>query len=101
MTAERLVAGTRERKTGVRLSNEMDRGFNMGWGVTFRYQARTHPPLSEVVRRKTGANRRPRGLDTSIFLCTHYKHFPTDRVISAQSWGVSVGSRAVSMSCAQ
>ena len=54
MTAEGPAVCRQECKTGVRRRVKMDGGFNTGRGVTFRYQAKTHPPLSEVVRRKTG-----------------------------------------------
>lgn len=83
MTAGRIPLCPLFRKTCVRRDVKMYRGFNTGQGVTFRYQARTDPPLSDLMRRKKGALIRPQGLDTSIFLRTHDKHFPTARAISA------------------
>jgi len=83
------------RKTCVRHGVNLCGGFNTGRNVTFRYQARTHPPLIEVGRRKNGGVSSPPGLVTSIFLRPYNKHFPTARVISAQSWGITAGRRAV------
>ena len=95
MSAEQVLVGARECKTGVRRVVKMGQGFNTGRDVTFRYQARIHPPLTKVGRRK-GRWNAPKELTLILdFLRTYNKHFPTARVISAQSWGVTVGSRAV------
>lgn len=101
MTVER-AGKSHKRKTCVRRGVKMGTGFNTGWGVTFRYQARIDPPLRNWERRKGDAGTSHKEGITLSFLSTRKKRFPTVRCISAQSWGAPrIARQALSPSATQ
>ena len=90
------MAACQKRQTSVRRRCQNAPRYIRVRGITYRYQVRTHQPLTEVRSQEEGGVNSPPRLVTNLFLPTYDKRFPTIRDFSAQ-WGSRIVSLALSI----